>query len=783
MYIGVIFATDQKIFYSFGVRSRGLLGDKMRREKWLVFFLMALCVAANAEAQITIGPYEFAGVGSFATGATMSNGSTCAGGAAFPNSSGKDCPDSVIGHSPNDCIANLNTFSTPVIPGQGELCETDDYVEFEFGTTPITNVVGPDLVIFDTRLSTDGVGLAVETAPGVFSDFEIWLPEEQIDFAFGTGCLGRLTANPIDLSRFGLVLGTTVSKVRVVAVVNANDKCEMDLTMAGVPQSLTCTTDDDCFDGEPCTIDTCGTGGACSYTPDTVDPLCPSCASDADCGGTLPVCDTMQGQCVECLSDNECDDSNECTTDTCASKKCSNTPKAEGTACSGGFCDAEAVPECVGCVDSENGDAVDSGCSSAAPLCIDVMGSPMCVACADSTNGGTDLGCASSPAGPVCEATNPSNPLCVSCEDNMASGMDNGCDDVNAPLCLVPGGGAALSCVECIDDADCSAGNERCGLDNTCAIRCASSSECTDADRPVCDTDAELCVECLVDTECTGVQTCSMNRSCRPLDSDEDGVPDSDDLDDDNDGVPDTDENGGDDPSEDSDTDSIPDYIDESVTGCTPATNGICDTVPSASDFDGDGIANHLDRDADGDGLLDLLEGGGVDGDEDGIVDMFSDLNGNGLHDALETSPLPLPNTDSEDGPDFLDADDDGDGILTIFEAPDANDNGAPDDARDTDDDTTPDYLDADDDDDGVATIDENPDPNGDGNPDDAVDSDGDSVPDYLQAGDASIGQRGLAGGSIGCSLGQTQLSPWPQILISLVLVVTLRRRRRKESY
>ncbi|AZQ44886.1 FKBP-type peptidyl-prolyl cis-trans isomerase [Nonlabens ponticola] len=41
-------------------------------------------------------------------------------------------------------------------------------------------------------------------------------------------------------------------------------------------------------------------------------------------------------------------------------------------------------------------------------------------------------------------------------------------------------------------------------------------------------------------------------------------------------------------------------------------------------------------------------------------------------------------------------------------------------------------YLDEDDDNDGIPTRDENPDPNGDGNPEDAQDSDNDGIPDYL---------------------------------------------------
>jgi hypothetical protein len=52
---------------------------------------------------------------------------------------------------------------------------------------------------------------------------------------------------------------------------------------------------------------------------------------------------------------------------------------------------------------------------------------------------------------------------------------------------------------------------------------------------------------------------------------------------------------------------------------------------------------------------------------------------------------------------------------------------------NDTDADGIPDYLDSDDDGDGIPTIDEHPDPNGDGKVDDAFDSDGNGTPDYLQ--------------------------------------------------
>ena len=74
------------------------------------------------------------------------------------------------------------------------------------------------------------------------------------------------------------------------------------------------------------------------------------------------------------------------------------------------------------------------------------------------------------------------------------------------------------------------------------------------------------------------------------------------------------------------------------------------------------------------------------------------DLNRNGALD-------PGEDTDMDGRPDRLDTDDDGDGLLTAQEAPDANADGDPADARDTDGDATADYLETDDDGDGFCEV------------------------------------------------------------------------------
>lgn len=82
--------------------------------------------------------------------------------------------------------------------------------------------------------------------------------------------------------------------------------------------------------------------------------------------------------------------------------------------------------------------------------------------------------------------------------------------------------------------------------------------------------------------------------------------------------------------------------------------------------------------------------------DNDGVIASLEDLNGNGI--------LTDDDTDGDGLPNYIDADDDGDNVLTANENPDPNGDGNLNDAQDSDGDLIPDYLDSDDDGDGVLT-------------------------------------------------------------------------------
>ena len=511
-----------------------------------------------------------------------------------------------------------------------------------------------------------------------------------------------------------------------------------------------------------CLDDRTGTG---------VDAGCSAPTGFCDASGASPVC-------VECIVGSHCSDGNDCTSDVCsAGGTCSNPPLVAGTSCAAGVCDGAS--SCTPCLNDASAGSVDSGCSAAAPACLDSAAPPMCVECiadADCASGvcgpgnscvpcldtmagvGIDNGC--SPTAPLCTGSGTASAMCVPCIDDTAGALDTGCPavspvcDPTGPVCqtcednnsgttvdngcaasvpLCDTSGAAPVCVECIANSDCAAGTI-CGPANTCVPGCDDMADCAATPgTPICDTAAMVCVECLTTMDCPGITTCGSSSTCEFPDSDMDGTPDDEDLDDDNDGILDEDELGGTDLSADSDGDGIPDYADPSVTtDCADTTaDGVCDTFPISVDQDGDGIPNHLDLDSDNDGIVDLIEGGGDDTDEDGLIDDFMDGDGDGVDDGVEAAPLPVPDTDEDDLPDFLDLDSDDDGLT------DANEGGG----TDADGDGIVDGFDdgnGDGVDDGVESAPlPVPDSDGDGVPDyQDVDADGDEIPDAIEGHD-----------------------------------------------
>ncbi len=259
------------------------------------------------------------------------------------------------------------------------------------------------------------------------------------------------------------------------------------------------------------------------------------------------------------------------------------------------------------------------------------------------------------------------------------------------------------------------------------------------------------------------------SRAINGPDSDGDGIRNQDDLDDDNDGIRDSDEGGvdndgdgfADNGSIDTDNDGTPDYLDldsdndgildnmearlsrDSVKaldqvpngaidiGIPVGSNGIADEIETSADSgqmkfilpdtDQDGTPDFRDLDSDNDGIYDLIEAGGVDTDTDGRLDGFYDADGKGVDDRVQSSALPLFDTDGDFVLDFRDLDSDADTIPDRVEA-----GSNPSSPRDTDGDGAADYREADSDGDGVGDRQE-----AGSNVQSPADTDGDGIPDY----------------------------------------------------
>ncbi|MFK7991033.1 MAG: DUF4215 domain-containing protein [Sandaracinaceae bacterium] len=552
----------------------------------------------------------------------------------------------------------------------------------------------------------------------------------------------------LDDSAISLAVRKTVPAGGEVTFSFAYTLADVDVTTAAL-----CTVPAVCGDGVIEGAETCDDGNAAAG-----DGCSAGCTEEPGygCVGAPSVCTPVCGD-SQIISPETCDDGNAAAGDGC-SATCTTEP---GSVCIG-------TPSVCGvCADTMSGDATDLGCSVMTPYCIGSGASAFCAPC-DDDSATIDLGCADPTR--VCDTSSAPVHVCVACEDSASgAGVDNGCVSAR-PFCGTTMSGAP-TCVECVVDDDCGVGTV-CSMTGACVPGCTDGLDCSGS-TPVCDTTMRMCVECTDDTQCGDGQMCRPTRTCGAGDTDGDLVPDDVDDDDDNDGVPDVaeidmslvgDANGN----------GIPDYQDALRVTCpdTSPADGICDELPASVDLDGDGLPNHLDLDADGDGIADVREAGGDDTDGDGLVDGFMDGDGDGLHDPYLSSPLPTPSSDGDASPDFLDRDADGDGIPDTIEggATDADADGVADDSADgngdgiadgltgagavptpdTDGDGAADYQDVDADGDGIVDATEGTDADQDGEPDitpSGVDTDSDGLDDAF---DPSCATAADCGGVIG---------------------------------
>ena len=180
-----------------------------------------------------------------------------------------------------------------------------------------------------------------------------------------------------------------------------------------------------------------------------------------------------------------CDDSNDCTTDSCQSGSCAHAPLSIGTACGvSRSCDAQAL--CVRCRDTAPATGQDLGCSLTAPICLGTGLDAACAGCSSASDCSDGNECttetcnagkcvfATVAAGTacgtgVCNGT-ASAEKCVTCADTSPSGTsDAGCSSAK-PVCDPSG---TPTCYECNTAGDCATDNVSCTVE-TCTNHACS---------------------------------------------------------------------------------------------------------------------------------------------------------------------------------------------------------------------------------------------------------------------------------------------------------------------
>ncbi len=188
-----------------------------------------------------------------------------------------------------------------------------------------------------------------------------------------------------------------------------------------------------------------------------------------------------------CTSTAECPLNNLCIGGLCQPGEiCSNTEPdcPNGYECN--FLKEVCVPEatCTG----------DGDCTEA-PMTHCLVSDGVCVECTDAAHCGNvdDYFCNDAYQ---CEGVGPD---CSADDDCEAV-------DPNKPYC-----GADGKCYACVDDGDCTGGQQVCELNRHVCVDCYLNGHCNIPSEPMCYVQANICVECLADTHCAGDLHCNLS--------------------------------------------------------------------------------------------------------------------------------------------------------------------------------------------------------------------------------------------------------------------------------
>ncbi|MEZ4287578.1 MAG: hypothetical protein R3A47_05430, partial [Polyangiales bacterium] len=437
-------------------------------------------------------------------------------------------------------------------------------------------------------------------------------------------CEGALTCNA-GVCEAAIATGATGCSVANTYCVNTDAACVGDTCVLQQGEGV-CVADGDCEGALTCNAGLCEAGIATGATGcSAANTYCVN--ADAACVGDT--CVLQQGEGV-CVADGDC----------------------EGAlTCEAGVCEAAIATGSTGCA-APSSYCLDSNATCVGDTCVLGLGE---AGCFDDNGCAGSIGCNSQG---ICGAD---DAVCADNADCVNTCIGGTCAPIasNGEVC------------DTDDDADCESGLCVDSACETCvddAIAPVTDTGC-DANDPICDTSGGVgtlsCVQCLSSIDCAVDEVCSPQKQCAL------GCLDDNDC-------------GGSEPLCQLSA-GTPGFCVECLGDADCPGMQICGDSNTCgfADTDMDGIPDDIDQDDDGDGILDIVEGGGidysVDSDMDGVPDAWDpdvvvcdDADMNGICDAL---PAEL-DADGDGIPNYLDLDSDGDGIDDAIEGNDANGDG-----------------------------------------------------------------------------------------------------------
>jgi len=249
------------------------------------------------------------------------------------------------------------------------------------------------------------------------------------------------------------------------------------------------------------------------------DPTC-SDSLDNDCNGLTDMNDPA---CPQCVTNSDCDDANDCTTDTCSGGLCTYSPLPDGTACDDGqYCtdpDTCTTGVCLGAARVCPGDQCNTG------FCHEMMNECQLNAVADGTACDDGQYCTENEACLAGACTGGSALDCSSLDDQCNTGV---CDDT-ADQCVqqpIVNGTACDDGLYCTVNDNCQAGACTGGTARDCS---SMDDQCNTG---ACDETGDTCYADPAPKEglaCDDGEVCTMNDTCSsgtcsgvPLDADGD---------------------------------------------------------------------------------------------------------------------------------------------------------------------------------------------------------------------------------------------------------------------